>query len=127
MAIGLESVDDQHRRLIALLNRLIQAMEEGRARPEVGAILDGLRAYAGLHFAHEESCMARYSCPVAEQNARAHREFAGVLAAFTQEYEATGPSPKLVLRIENQLAWWLGNHIRTTDVQLRPCVGRADG
>ncbi len=127
MATGLESVDDQHRRLIALLNQLQVAMGEGRSRTEIGQILGGLRAYAGLHFSHEEECMTRYGCPVAEQNAREHREFVAVVRDFVDEYEREGASPKLVLRVESQLAWWLENHILATDVQLRPCVARAAG
>ena len=127
MATGIPSVDEQHRRLVAILCQLAAAMEQGRSRAEIGAVLDELRSYTAAHFSYEEECMHSFECPAAQRNAREHLEFVRIVGKFMDDYEANGPTTGLVLRIRDELAWWLDSHIRSVDTQLYPCVrARAD-
>ena len=58
-SVGVEKIDRDHKRLLALLNELHDALEAGE-RPEVtGKVLDGLVLYVGYHFAHEEALFLR--------------------------------------------------------------------
>lgn len=122
MRTGVDSVDDQHRQLIAWLNDLLNAMSQGRGRSEIQAVLDDLGRYASTHFAHEEECMTRYNCPVAARNVAAHKDFVAVFGAFKSEFEAQGATSDLVLRVKSELMGWLTGHIKGTDAQLYPCV-----
>ncbi len=125
LTTGIESVDEQHRQMVAILSDLLGAMQEGRARPEVGAILERLGRYTQLHFRHEEDWMDRLACPAASENRCQHAEFLSILAQFVADFEADGPRVGLIMRVHDQLAWWLETHIRGVDVELLPCVRRA--
>ena len=122
MTTGVDSIDNQHKQLIAWLNDLLSAMSVGRGRGEVSSLLDKLGGYAAMHFGHEEDCMAKYKCPVAEQNAAAHQDFIATFTTFREEFDRDGATSHLVLRVESELMRWLTNHIKRTDTQLAPCV-----
>jgi hemerythrin-like metal-binding protein len=125
MATGLETVDAQHKQLIAWLNDLIEAIGQGRARSEIQGLLAKLGAYTAFHFGHEEECMARYKCPAAEQNILAHKDFVVTLAALRDEFDRNGATAHLVVRVEVEMLRWLTTHIKRTDTQLLPCVEAA--
>jgi hemerythrin len=122
MSTGIDTVDNQHKQLISWLNDLLAAMSEGRGRANVESVLDKLGAYALMHFGHEEECMNRYHCPVAEKNAAQHRDFVATFTALREDFERDGATAHLVIRVQNELMRWLTNHIKGTDTQLLPCV-----
>jgi hemerythrin len=126
LTTGVPSIDDQHRHLVGILGEVLDAMEQGCSRAEVGPALDELDRYTAAHFSHEEDCMLRYECPAAQLNVSEHAEFLRIVTRFRADYEAQGATTKLVLRMKDQLAWWLETHIRAIDTQLYPCV-RARG
>jgi hemerythrin len=125
MATGVDSVDAQHKQLIAWLNDLLASISQGRARSEIQGLLDQLGTYSATHFGHEEECMARYKCPAAEQNILAHKDFVVTLAALTDEFDRDGATAHLVVRVEVEMLRWLTTHIKRTDTQLLPCVQAA--
>jgi len=122
MTTGVESLDVQHRQLIAWLNDLLSAMSLGRGRTEIEVLLDQLGQYAVTHFGQEEECMARYKCPAAAANAAAHKDFVATFTSFKSEFETDGATAHLVVRIESELMRWLTSHIKRTDTQLAVCV-----
>jgi hemerythrin-like metal-binding protein len=122
MTTGVDSLDDQHKQLIAWLNDLLSAMSLGRGRAEIDGLLDQLGNYAGTHFGDEEGCMAKYRCPVAAQNIAQHKEFVLTFTSCREEYERDGASAHLAVRIETELMRWLSGHIKRTDAQLAHCV-----
>ena len=85
-------------------------------------LLDELDAYAVGHFFHEEECVRRYQCPAAAVNMREHQAFLEIVARFKSDFDTAGASTQLVLRVKDQLAWWVENHIRAGDTRLLPCV-----
>jgi hemerythrin len=125
METGVQSVDQQHRQLIAQLNALHAAMATGQGKSAIEPILAALANYTGTHFAHEEDCMRRYGCPVAAQNINAHRKFVATFGEIEREYRAKGPSSTLVIRVQRELGDWLASHIKGTDTKLRECVKAA--
>ena len=122
MSTGVESLDSQHKQLIAWLNNLLGAMSEGRGRSEVDGLLQQLGAYAALHFGNEESCFEKWKCPFAAQNVEAHKVFIATFENLRAEYERDGASSHLVVRVQSELMRWLAAHIKRTDTTLRPCV-----
>jgi hemerythrin len=122
MSTGIDAVDNQHKQLIKWLNDLLAAMSQGRGRGEIEALLAKLGGYAVTHFGYEEDCMTKYKCPVAAENAAAHLDFISTFNSFNEEFERTGPTSHLVVRMESELLRWLVGHIKRTDTQLLPCV-----
>jgi hemerythrin len=122
MSTGVDSLDNQHKQLIAWLNDLLTAMSLGRGRAELASLLDKLGGYTIMHFGYEEDCMDQYRCPAAAQNAAAHKEFVATLRAFGEEFERTGATAQLMVHLESELMRWLVTHIKRTDTQLLVCV-----
>lgn len=69
--------------------------------------------------------MLRFSCPVAAQNISAHRQFVATFGQIEKEYQANGASSTITIRVQRELADWLGRHIKGTDTNLRSCVKAA--
>jgi len=79
-----------------------------------------MKFYAGQHFGKEEECMARYYCPIAGKNQKAHAVFVKKLQEYQKEYEQSGGPGELAIKIHKALTDWTVNHIMTIDVQLYP-------
>jgi hemerythrin len=68
--------------------------------------------------------MEKYSCPVAAENKKAHKEF---LTQFGDLYERwqNGTMDKETAReTHTKLAAWIVNHIIHVDTRLKPCVSK---
>ena len=98
MGTGAESVDAQHKQLVDIINHLLTAMATGRAKDDVGGILNDLAKYATTHFSHEEACMAKFSCPVAQQNKDAHAAFVKTFLAMKADFD------RLIVDVETKPA-----------------------
>ncbi|MEI7745444.1 MAG: hemerythrin family protein [Chloroflexota bacterium] len=122
MATGVDSVDSQHKQLIAMINGLVHALEAGDPGPAVGGALSQLQNYTKTHFAHEERCMMQISCPVARVNELAHATFLRSVDEFAGEFGRTGPTRALAFKLEGSMSSWLKTHIASTDTKMRPCV-----
>ena len=122
MTTGADSIDQQHEVLFDVINQLVAEMHAGTARDDVGMILDDLATYAATHFSHEESCMARFSCPAGAANKAAHADFIRTFAGLKAEFDRQGPTATLTIRIEQELSRWITGHILGIDVRLRPCI-----
>jgi hemerythrin len=122
MSTGVPDLDHQHKVLIAHLNRLTQAMSEGRGPEQLDETLDFLQLYAAKHFADEESDMAAWHCPAAEENKRAHAEFIDRFGLLRAEVRAAGATDGAVARTAYALSTWLVLHIQGCDTQLRACI-----
>ena len=122
MGTGAESVDAQHKQLVDIINHLLTAMATGRAKDDVGGILNDLAKYATTHFSHEEACMAKFSCPVAQQNKDAHAAFVKTFLAMKADFDRDGPSATMAIRMQRELSEWIAGHIVGIDVKLKPCI-----
>jgi hemerythrin-like metal-binding protein len=89
-ALGIPSMDSEHRGLIKLVNELADAVAHGcdceRARQQMEKTLD----FAAEHFAHEEALMRRHGFPGLEQHAAEHerllREATNLMETLTPEH-----------------------------------------
>jgi hemerythrin-like metal-binding protein len=110
---GVESIDEQHKALVALIVNLQRAMAEGRARQEVDQTIENLVFYLRYHFAWEEQWYDQHG-------------FKG-LAAHTAEHELlTRDVIQLQIRLQEGklvaamplmrlLQDWLLTHIEQSD------------
>lgn len=121
---GVATVDADHRQLIAGLNQLEQAIQDGRGSKEIGRIVDGLERYAAAHFAREEDCMQRAQCPVAAANKAAHRRFVHTIQQARERLTRPGTGALVANQVQVELVEWLRTHIMKIDAHLRACAAR---
>ena len=111
--IKIETIDRQHRRLVDLMNHLIEIQDQTTSVAEVAEILGALTNYVGEHFDTEEQMMIDYGYPELEAHREEHQAFVTRTAYFIATYRESGPSLKK--DILSFLKDWLMKHIRQTD------------
>lgn len=124
---GVQQIDEQHQKLFRFVGALDRLVDRGVGSGlEVDHLMMFLGTYIRSHFAYEESCMARYRCPTAGANKKAHREFLVFYDGIDREYQASGGSVEMVQRLSNEMGQWLIDHICTIDVGLRTCIRKKE-
>jgi two-component system NtrC family sensor kinase len=113
---GIESVDEQHRHLVDLLNRIIDLERDGRSADlsVVDAILGELAEYASFHFLDEENLMEarRIDRHHLREHQQQHSDFIQQVEAI---WEQRGSQDKPVEALLNLLTTWLAKHIMEED------------
>jgi len=115
-------VDTDHKQLIATLNELDEALRQGAAKEQVGAIIAFLNKYTREHFAREEAHMVRVKCPAHAENCQAHKEFADKLDGWVAKLNSGGATTALVLEVYRETSNWIRAHIMKVDCQLQNCA-----
>ena len=121
-ATNVESVDQQHQTIIDEINHLLDLMKQGKARAEIGSVIDFLDEYTKNHFADEERIMEKYNCPVAEENKRQHAIFLAKIAEYKELIKTDSAKTMVTLDVKKELMGWIINHIEKIDMQLKDCV-----
>lgn len=117
-ATGVTDVDDQHQRLIDIINALLAHHHNGCSPLELETVLQQLQHYARYHFHTEEVLMARSQVSECHQKAHlaAHQGFFKHLGRVTQLIET---SPDLMVdHLLSFLVEWLIHHITQMDMEM---------
>lgn len=114
--VGAPIIDNDHRRLIGILNDLSRAVDLGKGEMVLGAILARLQKYTEFHFRNEELWMAEIGYPALEE----HRALHGDLKKSVLDYRARFESGERLALVEmlNFLSDWLVNHIQGEDLKI---------
>ncbi len=109
-AVGVESLDTDHKVLVSLINQLDDAITAGNPRAAVQRVLDALYDYTVYHFAREEALMRACGYPDYEAHASTHASLRAQVADIRDRY---GRSPESVHSQEvlTFLKNWLSAHI----------------
>jgi hemerythrin len=113
LQLGVEEIDNQHRKLVAMINELNDAMRQGKGKTVLGKIVDGLTAYTGTHFKTEEKYFQQFAYAEATPHTDEHAAFVRKVTEFRTAFG----KGKLGLSIDviNFLSDWLQNHILVSD------------
>jgi hemerythrin len=113
LSVRIETFDNQHKRLIVLLNELHEGMRAKKGKEAVDKVLDGLVEYTRSHFAAEEAAFDAHGYPEAAEHKKEHAE----LLAKVGELHEKHHKGSLFVSIEvlDFLNAWLKNHIMMTD------------
>jgi len=110
---GIASVDQQHKRLVSLVNQIHDAVEAGTGDSSVAETLNALVDYARFHFSDEEQFMADIPDYDIIAHQRQHQAFVDELTALMLEY---GESGNLTgIQLASFLKGWLMQHFLKDD------------
>lgn len=118
LATGVADIDSQHKELIAKVNELLAACNEGRDRDEIGKYLDFLCEYIAFHFAAEEREMTGRQYPGLAAHEAQHEQFKTQVNDLFQQFAKHGASVQVVLMTIHASGTWLVNHIQQTDKEM---------
>ena len=116
LSVGIESIDEQHKVLIGLINSLNTAMANGEANMMVGDILLKLTDYTRFHFTYEEDLFEQHGYENSVQHKQQHQKLVEQISALKEDYQSdmTG---SIGLEIMQFLKNWLTKHIMKTDME----------
>lgn len=112
-SVGLDSIDQQHKKLLTLINQLQTAVDYSTGEEFEREALDELVNYTKTHFTFEEGLMKDNDYPDFEPHKAKHdemiREVESVLSVYEQDHDTA------MSNAVEYLKDWLINHINGTD------------
>jgi hemerythrin len=112
LCIGIDVIDQQHRRIVEYINQLDEARSSGHSREEIGWLMNELVDYTISHFGFEESLQEEAKYPFINAHKKVHELFAKRVA----EYQARFNNGEDVSKeLNSLLVTWLFNHIKRDD------------
>jgi hemerythrin len=118
LALDVAEIDNQHHRLVDMINALHDAMRQGRGKDVLGKIIDGLISYTATHFRTEERYFEKFGFPETHKHVSEHRAFVRKAADFQGAY--TDGKLGLSTDVINFLSDWLKDHIQGSDRKYVP-------
>jgi hemerythrin len=112
-SIHISKIDDQHKKLVALINQLYEAMLNGNSKEAIAEILESLTIYTVNHFRTEEQLM--FSCGYSDYqlHKKQHEELIEQVNTFKKKY--SGETPRISIELAEFLKKWLISHIAASD------------
>ena len=114
--VGVKEIDDQHIRLLEMINRLHDMYVAGKAQRVLAAAIFDMNAYARNHFATEEKYMESYrrEYPDYDTHKKEHWEFFSKAMNFLVEF-GEGRQAEIPTEILEYLVKWFTEHTTGTD------------
>ena len=118
-SVGVLEIDNQHKKLIALINQLFDAMKKGQSNQVLGQIISELILYTHTHFRTEEKYFERFQYQGSEEHKARHQAFVNDVNKFKASFEAGKVA--LSLSLFTFLKDWLNHHILNEDKKYVDC------
>lgn len=118
LSIGIDVIDNQHRRIVDYLNELDVA-HKNQDSDKVTEILMGLIDYTISHFAFEESLMDKAGYPISDSHKKVHEAFTSHVNKYKERHEN---GEDISRQLMSDLQIWLTNHIKNDDRDYTPYV-----
>jgi hemerythrin len=119
LATGIAVIDDDHKVLVELLNRLSSALGEKAPGSTVGRLLERVMEHTTQHFAREEEMMAEAGSPGLENHRILHETLVNDLKSVMAR-QAEGQYVDLEDLLQTYMKFWLIDHIRNVDARTLP-------
>jgi hemerythrin-like metal-binding protein len=116
LSVDVEEIDEDHRRLVDVLNILNHAVVQGEATDYIEALLEELISGTVWHFRHEERLMLKYGYEGFEEHKVEHRELIDSAKALQQKFSEAGKT--LSSEDIEFLEHWLTEHILVADMKM---------
>ncbi len=116
LSVGVDEIDEDHRKLIHILNILNHSVMEKESPEYLAATLEELINCTVWHFSHEERLMLKFRYSETEEHKAEHRALIEGVKELQQEI-LQADKPMVDQHIEF-LERWLSEHILTADGRL---------
>ena len=118
LSVGDAAIDQQHQRLIQIINNLHEAMRTQTTRTQLGELLDQLIAYTHEHFSYEEGRLQACGYPHLVAHQRLHGDLLGQVSELKTKFNRGKRTMNMELM--SFLKTWLTDHIQKTDKRYTP-------
>jgi len=112
-SVNVVKIDQEHKKLVEMVNDLTDAMKAGQGKDVLGNILDGLINYTASHFQTEETYFKQVGYPYAVEHKNEHIAFVKKVTAFKKEFDEGRAA--VSVSVLQFLSKWLQTHIKGAD------------
>jgi len=119
LATGVKSIDDDHRHLVDLIQRLFESMMLEQGSKFINTIFVDLINYTKTHFVREEQVFEKYGFDELEQHKILHQELIEQVLAEGKLILDEGSKKDLSFELLEFLKDWLVNHIVKEDLKFK--------
>jgi hemerythrin-like metal-binding protein len=114
-SVHIKTIDDQHRELVNILNRLFIAVSKREGDKAIAGILDALMSYTQKHFALEERLMREANYRDLEPHMEEHRKLIEQLDTLCKKHLIEEKA--IYFEMMGFLKTWLKEHIQGVDTK----------
>jgi len=118
LAVGVSSIDQQHKTLFDKANQLFEAGRNNRTKDFISEMLDFLDDYTKQHFRSEEVYMKSIGYPGYEDQKKMHADFIVSLSKLKSDYQESGGNILVILNANQIVADWLLKHVSIEDKKI---------
>jgi hemerythrin len=111
--VRVEAIDEQHRKLVSLVNAMAEAMRAGKGKTVVGKVLKELVEYTAYHFETEEEFFREHEYPEYEAHRKIHQELTRRARELKRTFDLG--KPLVTAQVMQFLSDWLNKHIIEED------------
>ena len=116
LSVKVVLIDDQHKKLVDIINELHDAMSTGQGKSVMNEVLAHLIDYTKMHLSTEERLMAQYNYPDRILHEAQHIDLTNQVGQLYIKVKENKIS--VTLETMNFLKDWLNHHILETDKKL---------
>ncbi len=121
--IDINKIDNQHRKLVQIINDLYDAMNEGKSNEVLDETINKLVDYTDYHFATEEQYFKEFDYSESDVHKKEHSNFSQKVREY-QKILIDGKTDiddnKLTADLWRLLQNWLVTHINNSDKKYKP-------
>ncbi len=120
-SVQIEEIDEQHKKLINLINEMYDAMQAGKGRDIIDTVIDEFVDYTVYHFNTEERLLWQHGYPNYDDHKEMHDHIAKKARELKKTSDDKGNKPsniEVMLLMTN----WLNTHILEEDRKYVPYI-----
>jgi hemerythrin-like metal-binding protein len=113
--LGIVSIDEQHKKLIGIINTLAKDIAQGLTHADINSTIVRMEQYVKDHFQYEEGYFALCKYEATPEHIAEHRIFLEKTEEFRKRAETEDPT--LSIEILGYLEDWFLHHVQVVDKQ----------
>lgn len=120
MSVGVPALDEDHKKLLALVNELHSVVRKQAAPDVIERVMRDLASYVDYHFEAEERLMRLCRYPDLEAHQASHETLRKQVIALGERFAREGYAVRL--KMFDFLSDWLMRHILGEDMKYRDAM-----
>ena len=125
MSVGVPEIDDQHKKLLGIINELAAAVAQGKGRDCLSRTLIEMAEYSEYHFNSEHAFFDTITFPETKRHVKQHIAFVYKIREASEKL--TNKKAILSINLLYYLKDWLVNHIMVSDMKYARFAGLKPG
>ncbi len=125
MSIGIASIDAEHKKLLDLINKIIESIEHNHQMNDIDKFIEAVFDYVEYHFKNEEQLFVKYNISESAvlKHQEDHQEFKNMANSLYYDIKENKNAKsehgiELVTKLYNFLINWLLHHIVVEDKKI---------